>query len=55
MEVKASGINPVDTYVRSGTYALKPELPYTPGSDLAGTVKAVGPAVTRFKVSAEQK
>lgn len=49
VEVKASGINPVDTYVRSGTYALKPELPYTPGSDLAGTVKAVGPAVTRFK------
>ena len=51
MEVKASGINPVDTYIRTGTYAIKPNLPYTPGSDVAGAVKSVGAAVTKFKVS----
>lgn len=49
VEVKAAGINPVDTYIRSGTYALKPQLPYTPGVDMAGIVKLVGPTVTRFK------
>ena len=41
----------MDTYIRSGTYALKPQLPYIPGSDMAGTVKAIGAAVTKFKVS----
>ena len=50
MEVKASGINPVDTYIRTGTYAIKPNLPYTPGSDVAGSVKSVGAGVAKFKV-----
>jgi NADPH2:quinone reductase len=50
VEVKAAGINPVDTYIRSGTYAIKPPLPFTPGSDLAGIVKDVGENVTKFKV-----
>nr|KAG5710572.1 hypothetical protein BaRGS_013218 [Batillaria attramentaria] len=49
IKVHASGINPVDTYIRSGVYASKPELPYTPGSDAAGVVEAVGPNVTNFK------
>jgi len=49
VEVKAAGINPVDTYIRTGTYAVKPPLPYTPGSDAAGIVKHVGSAVTKFK------
>lgn len=49
--VKASaiGINPVDTYIRSGTYAFKPKLPYTPGSDAAGVVESVGANVSHFK------
>lgn len=47
--VKAAGVNPVDTYVRGGTYARKPPLPYTPGFDYAGVVNAVGSEVTRFK------
>ncbi len=51
MRVKAAGVNPVDTYIRSGAYAHKPALPYTPGSDAAGVVEAVGPGVTRVKVS----
>ncbi|HZO98837.1 MAG TPA: NADPH:quinone reductase [Terriglobia bacterium] len=49
VRVKAAGVNPVDTYIRSGTYALKPSLPYTPGMDGAGTVEAVGPGVSGVK------
>ena len=45
VRVKAAGVNPVDTYIRSGGYAVKPPLPYTPGIDAAGTVEAVGPGV----------
>jgi NADPH2:quinone reductase len=44
--IRAAGVNPVDTYVRTGTYAVKPELPYIPGSDAAGVVEAAGPGVT---------
>ncbi len=43
------GVNPYDTYMRNGTYAVKPPLPYTPGSDGAGVVEAVGPGVTKLK------
>ena len=42
VDVKAAGVNPVDTYIRSGQYASLPPLPYTPGSDAAGVVAAVG-------------
>jgi len=49
MRVRAVGVNPYDTYMRAGTYAIKPPLPYTPGSDAAGTVEAVGPGVTKVK------
>ncbi|MDE2292876.1 MAG: NADPH:quinone reductase [Elusimicrobia bacterium] len=38
VSMKAAGVNPVETYVRAGQYARKPELPYTPGSDGAGVV-----------------
>jgi len=48
VRVHAAGVNPVDTYIRSGVYANKPPLPYTPGSDGAGVVEAVGDAITRF-------
>src|SRR3990170_5617329 len=48
VRVEAVGINPVDTYIRTGTYAMKPDLPYTPGSDAAGVVEAVGELVTSF-------
>jgi len=30
VEVRAARVNPADTYMRSGTYAIRPELPYTP-------------------------
>jgi NADPH2:quinone reductase len=45
VRVKAVGVNPYDTYMRQGTYAIKPPLPYTPGSDAAGTVDSVGDGV----------
>ncbi|HUP03902.1 MAG TPA: NADPH:quinone reductase, partial [Bryobacteraceae bacterium] len=49
VRVNAAGVNPVDTYIRSGAYARKPTLPYTPGSDGAGVVEAVGEGVKRLK------
>jgi NADPH2:quinone reductase len=49
VRVHAAGVNPYDTYMRSGTYAIKPPLPYTPGSDAAGTVEAVGEGVNGLK------
>lgn len=42
VEVKAAGVNPVDTYIRSGNYHLKKELPFTPGFDAAGVILQVG-------------
>lgn len=50
VKLKAIGVNPVDTYIRSGVYANLPTLPYTPGSDGAGVIEAVGPEVTRVKL-----
>lgn len=47
--VKAAGVNPVDTYIRTGTYAIKPNLPYTPGNDAGGVVSEVGAGVTTVK------
>jgi NADPH2:quinone reductase len=49
VRIRAAGVNPVDTYIRSGAYARRPALPYTPGSDGAGVVEAVGAGVTSVK------
>jgi NADPH2:quinone reductase len=49
VRVKAAGVNPVDAYMCTGTYARKPPLPYTPGQDGAGEVEAIGPDVAGFK------
>jgi NADPH2:quinone reductase len=49
VQVRAAGVNPVDTYVRSGTYAQSPALPYIPGGDAAGVVKSVGQGVSRLR------
>jgi NADPH2:quinone reductase len=45
VRVAAAGVNPVDCYMRTGTYAIKPELPWTPGSDGAGEVVALGQGI----------
>ncbi len=44
--IEAAGINPADTYMLGGAYAIIPDLPYIPGGDAAGTVRAVGDGVT---------
>jgi NADPH2:quinone reductase len=47
VDVEAAGVNPVDTYFREGSYDPG-DLPWIPGSDVAGTVTAVGEDVTGF-------
>jgi NADPH2:quinone reductase len=39
VRIRAIGVNPVDTYIRSGAYAKLPSLPYTPGVDAAGVLE----------------
>lgn len=48
VRVGAVAVNPIDTYIRGGMVAAQLSYPYVPGCDLAGTVEAVGPGVTRF-------
>ena len=50
IRTEAVGVNPVETYIRNGTHALKPDLPYTPGSDASGTVDAVGTGVNDLSI-----
>ncbi|OBS82144.1 hypothetical protein A6R68_23866, partial [Neotoma lepida] len=49
IKVHACGVNPVETYIRSGTYARKPTLPFTPGTDVSGIIESVGDSVSAFK------
>src|SRR5437667_7111796 len=49
VKLRAIGVNPVDTYIRSGKYPVLPPLPYTPGAEAAGIVEAIGPDVTCVK------
>ena len=49
VRINAAGVNPYDPYMRAGPYAVKPPLPYTPGSDGAGVVEAVGDGVKTVK------
>ncbi len=50
IDIKAAGVNPADTYMLGGAYAIKPDLPYTLGADAAGVISQVGAGVDRFKV-----
>ena len=49
VKLKACGINFPDTLIIQGLYQYKPELPFSPGSDVAGIVESVGDKVTQFK------
>jgi len=49
VRVRAAGVNPVDMYMHTGSYARKPPLPYTQGQDGAGEVESVGADVKDFK------
>jgi NADPH2:quinone reductase len=46
----ATTVDPIDTYIRSGTYHVELPLPFIVGRDLVGKVVSVGPEVTNFKV-----
>jgi NADPH2:quinone reductase len=50
IEIRAAGVNPADTYMRNGTYAIVPQLPYIPGGDAGGVVSAIGAGVNEFSV-----
>ncbi len=49
VSIRAVGVNPYDTYMRAGGYAIKPDLPYTPGADAAGVIDQVGDDVTGWQ------
>jgi NADPH2:quinone reductase len=51
VRIHAAGVNPYETYMRAGTYPLKPPLPYTPGSDGAGVIEAVGEGVKKVRAN----
>lgn len=48
--VKAAGVNPVDSYIRSGLYRPDLKLPYTPGIDAGGTIVAIGDGVNHRSI-----
>ena len=50
VEVKASSLNFPDALLVQGLYQVKPPLPFSPGMELAGIVKEVGPAVRGAKI-----
>lgn len=49
VEIEAAGANFVDSLLVQGLYQVKPPLPYTPGTEVAGRVGAVGDGVKEFK------
>lgn len=50
VRIHAIGVNPYDTYMRAGGYAIAPALPYTPGADAAGVIDQVGDGVAGWSV-----
>lgn len=48
VKIEAAGINPVDSYIRQGTYPQLPELPYIPGMDGSGTIEEPGSECAGF-------
>jgi len=50
VRLEASGVNFVDIYQRAGQYKIP--LPFTAGSEAAGTVESVGPGVTEVRAGA---
>lgn len=48
--VKACGVNFPDTLIIEGKYQFKPEMPFSPGGEVAGVVTAIGEGVTDVKI-----
>lgn len=49
VQVQAIGVNPVETYIRAGTYGKLPDLPYIPGGNVAGIIGSCGPDVAQWQ------
>ena len=49
IEVRAAALNFFDTLIIEGRYQVRPEMPFSPGAELAGVVLAIGEGVTRVK------
>lgn len=49
VRVKAAGLNFADILMTQGKYQSKPELPFSPGAEIAGLVDSVGPGVSEFR------
>src|SRR3954453_23257445 len=50
VRINARGVQYVDVLMLAGKYQFRPEPPFIPGSEAAGTVVAIGPAVPQFRV-----
>ena len=53
IDVKAAGVNFPDTLIIQGQYQFKPELPFSPGGEVSGVIRAVGDGVDSFKIGDE--
>ena len=51
--VKACSVNFPDTLIIQGKYQFKPPFPFSPGSDVAGIIEAVGEEVKGFQIGDE--
>ncbi|MEQ9422844.1 MAG: NADPH:quinone oxidoreductase family protein [Cyclobacteriaceae bacterium] len=49
ISVKAAGVNFPDTLIVQGLYQFQPDMPFSPGGEVAGVIKAVGANVSGFK------
>jgi NADPH2:quinone reductase len=49
IDVRAAGLNFPDVLIIQGKYQIQPDLPFVPGGECAGVVRATGPGVTRVK------
>ena len=50
IDVRATGCNFFDILITQGKYQVRPELPFSPGAEVAGTVREVGRGVERFSL-----
>jgi NADPH:quinone reductase len=50
VDVAAAALNFFDTLIIAGKYQYKPEYPFSPAAEFSGTISAVGPGVSGFKV-----
>src|SRR3954453_21731490 len=48
VQVEAVALNFFDLLIIAGKYQYKPEYPFSPGAEFAGTVESIGPGVTGF-------